>query len=293
MSFTRSNLGISNLSLFYGAEIIVFTEGGNRSFSNQEVEEGNFNNKAVDIKFWNGLFKTNNFSKRVEFRALGSKTATNVICDKIMAGDIQNTAVAKDKDLDFVDLELYDSPNILYTKGYSWENDVFSEHLTIEQVSSMLLEHELPDELESEIKEAYKQFKNLGFRLLRIELIFRSHKKKFITEVNGERFFNSKNSLGINKAALVAFIHKKKNEITRPTVLSQDITGLCPMLNNYGKLLASLSFNIINHICKKNSDYKSIPKQMLEMTMIERFINQQMLQPDPYYSHLISRLEAT
>lgn len=292
MSFTRSNSGISNLPLFYGAEIVVYTEGGNKSFSIQEVEEGKFNNKSVDIKFWDGIFKSNTFSKKVEFRALGSKTASKAICDKIMAGDVKNIAVAKDKDFDFLELELFDSPYILYTKGYSWENDVFSELSTTEQVASMLLEQELPEELNDKIKRDYKQFKNLGFRLLRLEIIFRNNNMKFITDVNGERFFNPKISSGINKAALIAFINEKKNEIARPAILNQDITGLCPMLNNYGKLLASLSFNIINHICKKNSDYKSIPRQMLEMSMIERFINQQVLLPDVYYSNLISRLEA-
>ncbi|MBB1391877.1 hypothetical protein H5185_21065 [Shewanella sp. SG44-6] len=292
MSFTRTNTGISNLPLFYGAEVIVYTEGGNKSFSVQEVEEGKFNTKSVDIKFWSGVFKSYNYSKKVEFRALGSKTASNAICEKIIAGEVANTIVVKDRDLDFDDVRNFDSPYILFTKGYSWENDVFTKFSTIEQIESMLLEQSMPDEILQEIEFSYEQFKNLGGRLLRLELIFRESNKKFITNVSGERFFDPKKSSTINKKAIISFINLKKQEISRPALLAQDTSNLCPILNNYGKLLASLSLNIIYYICKRHSDYKSIPKQLVEMTMIDRFINQQSTTPDEYYSSLISKLDA-
>jgi len=292
MSFTRTNAGISNLPLFYGAEVIVYTEGGDKSFSIQEVEEGKFNTKSVDIKFWNGVFKSYEYGKKVEFRALGSKTASKVICEKILAGEIANTIVAKDRDLDFDEVSHFDSPNILFTKGYSWENDVFSKLSTIEQIESMLLEQSIPDKLLQEIEFSYEKFKNIGTRLLRLEMIFRESNKKFITDVNGERFFNHKKSSTINRESIISFIKQKKQEIPRPALLTQDVSSLCPILNNYGKLLASLSLNIINYICKQHSDYKSIPKQLIEMNMIDRFINQQSINPDEYYSNLISKLEA-
>ena len=292
MSFTRTNSGISNTPLFLNADIIVYTEGGSKSFSLQEVDEGKFNTKSVDIKFWNGLLKSNSYSKKVEFRALGSKTASKDICEKIMSGDIQNTVVVKDRDLDFDELTQFDSPKILFTKGYSWENDVFTKHSTIEHITSMSNMQELPGELATQIEQSYEHFKHIGGKLLRLEIIFRTNNKKFITDVNGERFFNSKKSSNINKAALIAFINEKKNEVVRPARLTQDISSLCPIWNNYGKLLASLSLNIINYICKKYLDYKSISKQLIEVAMIDRFISQQYTTPDPYYSNLISKLEA-
>lgn len=291
MSFTRTNAGISNLPLFYGAEIIVYTEGGDKSFSIQEVEEGKFSTKSVDIKFWNGVFRSYNYGKKVEFRALGSKTASKIICDKILAGEITNTIVARDRDLDFDDVSHFDSPYILFTKGYSWENDVFSKQSTIDQIESMLLEQGIPDALLQEIEFSYEQFKNIGGRLLRLEIIFRESNKKFITDVNGERFFNYKESATINRESIISFIKQKKQEISRPALLTQDVSNLCPISNNYGKLLASLSLNIINYICKQHSDYKSIPKQLIEMNMIDRFINQQLINPDEYYSNLILRLD--
>ena len=52
MSFTRTNAGLSNLALFYSVDLIVFTEGGEQSFSFDEVNEGRFNKTSVDIKFW-------------------------------------------------------------------------------------------------------------------------------------------------------------------------------------------------------------------------------------------------
>ncbi|MCC2605712.1 hypothetical protein [Planctobacterium marinum] len=292
MPFTRTNAGISNLPLFYGAEVIVYTEGGDKSFSIQEVEEGKFSTRSVDIKFWSGVFKSYNFGKKVEFRALGSKTALRIICEKIMAGEVANTIVAKDRDLDLDEVSHFDSPCILFTKGYSWENDVFSKLSTIEQIESMILEQSMPDELLKEIEFSYDKFKNIGARLLRLEVIFRESNKKFITDVSGERFFNPKKSASINRDSIISFIKEKKQEIPRPALLTQDISSLCPILNNYGKLLASLSLNVINYICKQHSDYKSIPKQLIERNMINRFINQQSTNPDEYYSNLIARLNA-
>ena len=145
MAFTRTNSGISNSARFLGAEIIIYTEGGNKSYSIEEVEEGNFSSKSIDIKFWGGLFKINNFGKRVKFRALGSKTASKHFRDKITSGSISNVAVAIDRDLDSITSDCHSSPMILYTKGYSWENDVFNEKTTAEQITSMLLDQELPE----------------------------------------------------------------------------------------------------------------------------------------------------
>ncbi len=291
MSFTRTNSGISNLRLFYNSDIIIYTEGGDKSFSIQDVENNKFNTSSIDIKFWCGIFDKNNFSKKVKFRALGSKTASKAICEKIIAGDIKNTVVTKDRDLDFIESIHYNSPLILYTKGYSWENDIFSEEITTAQIKSMLLEQELSTEISDEINSSYNQFRSLGMRLIRLEVIFRSHGKKFITDANGERFFNSKISSNISKSALVSFINNKKTEIPRPANLNKDISALCPILNIYGKLLASLSINIINRICRNHSNHKSIPKQLIETSMIDRFINSQSLRQDIYYSNLLSNLE--
>lgn len=294
MSFTRTNSGVSNLPLFYDADIIIYTEGGSKSFSIEEVEQGQFNKSSTDIKFWSGIFENSNFDKKVYFRALGSKSASKSLCEKILSGEIRNTVVTRDRDLDGLcpNSELFDSPFILYTQGYSWENDVYVESHTIGQIKSMLLEQDLPENITQLIQDSYRKYVNNGSRLLKLDLIFRSQNKKFLTEVSGERFFNPKKSIYLNNQPLLSFIRQKKDELERPVNFEVDLSDVCPLMYNYGKLLCSLSINIINYICKKYSGYKSIPKQIIEVNMIERFHNKQGNEPIQYYDQLIEKLSA-
>ena len=58
MSFIRTKSGLSNLAMFYGVDLMVFTEGGSESFTYDEVIKGKFNGQSVDIKFWSSIFIT-------------------------------------------------------------------------------------------------------------------------------------------------------------------------------------------------------------------------------------------
>lgn len=192
MSFTRTRSGISNLRLFYGADLIVFTEGGAKSFSSEEVEKGEHSTCSVDIKFWNYIFLANNFDRKVKFRAIGSKTVSKSICEKIISNEVNNVAVARDRDLDEHLGLIFDSPFILYTKGYSWENDVFTKELTYEQIESMLFMAEIPEEVWVELDDIYDDFRRIGKSLAKLEIIFRRSGVQFIWSVNGDRFFDGK-----------------------------------------------------------------------------------------------------
>jgi hypothetical protein len=292
MTFTRTNSGMSNMHLFYGVDIIIYTEGGSKSFSTDEVEAGEYSKSSVDIKFWDGVLKANNFGKRVQFRAIGSKTSSKLICEKILNGDIENVAIAMDRDLDQYFGGLLDSPFILYTKGYSWENDVFSKEITLSQVENMILEAMIPQDITTCIEYAYGDFRIYGKNLVKLEIIFRNDGIKFISDMNCERFFNSKNGCSINKKQVLEILAKKKELLTRPVMTGFCVGNICPFTNNYGKLLGSLSYTIICFILKKYPGYKVIPKQMIEVAMLERFIQKITEKKDDYYSGLVERLDA-
>ncbi|QSR35866.1 hypothetical protein CFI10_12805 [Marinobacterium iners] len=293
MSFTRTNSGLSNGHLFFDTELIIYTEGGDRSFSIDDVENGRFGTKSIDIKFWKGLFDAAKFRRKVQFRSLGSKTASKQIRDKIITKEIKNVALVLDRDLDFITNPPVESPFILHTKGYSWENDVYTEINTINQIKSILLDQELPKEIKEEVSSAYADFLRISRRLLRVEVIFRSQGIKFITEIKGDRFFDNKRSSKINKIQVINFIKKQKvNLKNRPVNMNFDLDGVCPINNNYGKLLAALSVTVINFIVKRNSSLTSIPTGLLESAMLERYINKQISSCDSYYEKIISQLES-
>jgi len=291
MSFTRTNSGVSNMRLFYDADIVIYTEGGSSSFSISEVEDGKFNSHSVDIKFWNGVLKANNFNKKVQFKAIGSKTASQAITKKILNGDVKNIAIAKDRDLDQFSQELIDSPFILYTKGYSWENDVFAKELTLAQIESMILEANIPEEVISIVDISYNNFRVVGKSLVKLEILFRSRGVGFICDMNGERFFK-KNSPYIDTNQVLNIINEKKQLVERPLISGLKLKNICPFMNNYGKLIEALSISVISCVCRKFSDNKSIPKQIIESAMIERFSQKLIKEKDHYYSELVQRLQS-
>ncbi|WCN08970.1 DUF4435 domain-containing protein [Marinomonas mediterranea] len=292
MSFTRTNSGLSNMALFHGVDMIVFTEGGGISFPFTEVLKGKFNEISVDIKFWSGIFNTYGFDKKVEFRALGSKTATNKICDLLSEGKINNIVVARDSDLDDFTDDKVDSPFILYTKGYSWENDVYHKELVKDQVNSMIFSANLKAEYIDVIEKSYAQFYSQAFRLLKLEILFRVNGVKLITDCNGERFVNGKSLPLINMSQVSALVNENKSKLIRPVSLEGINLDKCPIRFSYGKLKEALALANVNYIVGKLEGVKSLPKDFIISSMIDRYFRYSEQVKDDYYSDIIGNLMA-
>ncbi len=124
-SFLRTASGFSNLHLFYQVDLMVFVEGGGMNHSLREIEQGSGDASTDDAAFWANVFKLRATPLKVAIRSVGSKTSLTPIANLIAAGSIRRTVVGMDRDLDDRRGKLVSHPNILYTFGYSWENDVF------------------------------------------------------------------------------------------------------------------------------------------------------------------------
>lgn len=292
MSFTRTKSGINNSNLFFDSEIIVYTEGGAKSYSFEDVQSGKFNKYSVDIKFWSNIFNKYQFSKKVKFKALGSKTSANKICEMIVNGDVSNTCVTRDSDLDDFTGQKFDSPYILYTRGYSWENDVYQAELVKDQAKSLVMGSEIPLEFLACIDDAYKNVSHLSKRLLKLELIFRSSGIKLITSCNGERFISKKSAPTLRLDQVKSLIKEKKEGLNRPVKIEADLDDICTTSFTYGKLLEDLALSLITYIYKKQTKKNTLQKDIIIFSMIERFCNRIDTDQDLYYKALIENLEA-
>lgn len=290
MSFIRTRSGISNLHLFYGAEVVVFTEGGEQSLSLSEVDEGSRNTKSVDVKFWRDVLRVNGFDVKSEFRPVGSKKTLKQLCERVVSGEVDNVVVAMDRDMDGMLGRTFDSPRILYTKGYSWENDAFSQDLTKSQIDAMMMLVENPEEIEEGINKVYEDFKKIGRHLIVLEFVFRRKGVRFLSGFNGERFFNSKRSPFIDKVQVHSVLREKKNEIDRPVINAVRRFDVCPLMGVYGKLVMALSMTVVNYVCRIYGGVKSIPQEFLVCSMLERFVLKISDNPDDYYSHIARAL---
>jgi hypothetical protein len=126
MTFQRTPAGLSNLHVFSGVDAIVFVEGGS-SRSLQEVRSGQFESESSDIAFWQKCFFELGPRMTLQFRAVGSKRTLVAIAREVASGKVTHVYVAMDRDFDHLLGHMINSPKVLYTFGYSWENDVWTQ----------------------------------------------------------------------------------------------------------------------------------------------------------------------
>lgn len=286
--FTRTNSGISNQHIFYNVDLIIYTEGGSETFTLDKAMNGKGNTYSVDIRFWKSVLAK--LDKRIKFKAVGSKTTCLSLCEKIINKEVINTAVAMDRDIDGFTGNLIDSPYILYSKGYSWENDVFTRELTCEQVESLLLVDSLPDEIISIIDDSYSKFRRIGKNLAKLEIIFRTNGIRFISDVSSERFFDSKKTPYLEKEQIFVFLKEKKKKVKRPAISICCLKNIDPYFDNYGKLIQAISITVIRYICRKFRNLTSCPNDVMTASMLDRFGNKLQYQGNSYYDTIVERL---
>ena len=116
-TFTRSESGISNYHLFYRDKILFFTEGN----------IGDGSEIADDIFFWEtlcGFFIPN---IEFKFKGCGSKRDLLKIFEVLNKNTYNNKYfIAMDRDYDFHCQKHIEHPHVLYTFGYSFENDLIN-----------------------------------------------------------------------------------------------------------------------------------------------------------------------
>ena len=113
--FLRTRSGLSNRARFTRSDYTVYVEGGG----------GIAGAGSSDVNFWEDVLRINRPDLKFTIRPHGGKPQLESIAIKVQAGEINNTIVAMDADYDALLGELIVHPNILYTYGYSWENDAF------------------------------------------------------------------------------------------------------------------------------------------------------------------------
>lgn len=125
--FSRSGSGLSNQHLFLDVDAVVYLEGG-PALTQDQIDNDYFHDHSSDIKYWQTVFEYYLPSKSFQFKSKGSKSAVKPIALKIQSGTVTNVIAVMDRDFDHLIGKKVSSPNVLYSYGYSWENDCWSPH---------------------------------------------------------------------------------------------------------------------------------------------------------------------
>ena len=141
--FRRTSSGLNNQHLFHNVDLIVFLEGGTQSYTLDQVMQYHFSEDTEDVLFWKRIFNRFGGTQRVKFKSIGSKSVVKEIAVDILDGKLTTVLVAMDNEFDEVLERRLDHPNIYYTNGYSWENDVWNHDVikaVIEELSAVDIE---------------------------------------------------------------------------------------------------------------------------------------------------------
>jgi hypothetical protein len=133
--FTRTSSGLQNQHLFHRVDYVVFTEG----------EHGA--SDSVDGLFWARVFSNWLPGKSVRVKLVGGKPVARKIAREVIKRDLKSTLVALDRDYDRWEGCGINDARIIYTWGYSVENDLLCEHSIVGVVATVLRQPSAPPAL--------------------------------------------------------------------------------------------------------------------------------------------------
>lgn len=288
--FNRSYHGQSNQSAFSNADLTAYTEGGKKSYTIIQIENGQFSPTSVDIDFWKTILKIHGCEKKIHFKAIGSKTSGDEITERIVNGKINNTLIFKDKDLDHY-LEKYIShPKVIYTKGYSWENDVFTQKNIIDLINEYIFD-DIPTESKTKIENSFQNLEKIGSKLIRLEVIFRKHGIRFLTNVSGEAIIKNGEidmDFLINKIRSIT----QNSNIKRPFKYVKIQSSFDFYQDCYGKIFESISYHLTANILKELTDIKNFSKEIFQKNALRIFFSALQKNNDEYYLSLATNINA-
>lgn len=112
MSLERTNYGLSNEHLFYGVSLVVYCEG--------KEDDGT----THDEMFWGRVFSE--FGVTCVCKSSGSKSSIVPLALRAIDGNVENVVFAMDRDYGDFHGHVLENRRVIYTYGYSWENDILT-----------------------------------------------------------------------------------------------------------------------------------------------------------------------
>lgn len=272
MIFRRTCTGLSNQHLFLNVDAIVFVEGG-RSYSKNDVYTGQFDTHAIDIKFWRGVFSIYHKGKKLQFRAIGSKPTLKNIVDDIDKEKIRNVYVAMDRDFDDINNELRNSNGVVYTYGYSWENDVWQPEIVADVFDTVCVVDRSFINIQGMISSLYQGFA-----------------KEITTAVCADAFLSGTNTTFIPRDKHLCCLrvgrkvepavdkHKIRELLFHSSLTEEQVLNFgkklhrIPLTYCYGHLLSDFCYRVIVHLMHKVSKLPSIAKHYVNCIAIDKFL---------------------
>ncbi|MBD8082609.1 hypothetical protein [Chryseobacterium caseinilyticum] len=272
-TFKRTKNGINNLRLFYNVNYIVYLEGGSTSYNKTEVYKNSFNGDTEDISFWSKLFEKYKANQKFKFRSVGSKVTLKEIAKDLIDGSVKHVYLAMDNEFDEVLNKRIVHPNIFYTYGYSYENDVWNDTTIIDIINDL-----------TAVKVDEKYINN-GFRKFKYNIKLGVFADGYLFSKNKSFFHRKKGHLFCIDCNVNAFPSVKINEINNLLItksLNHNTVRnfayrkkLNPIKHCFGHLLADFCCQIVSHYLKVKHGFTNLKKEIIYRLAINKFFQNQ------------------
>jgi hypothetical protein len=268
--FKRSTSGITNQHFFHNVDFVIFVEGGKKSFTKEEIYNGSYHSETEDIIFWKNIFDTFVNGKKLKFKSVGSKTTIKEIAIDIINNDIETVLIAIDNEFDEPFNNRIEHPNIYYTNGYSWENDLWNDDLIkdiVEELSAVKVTN-------SDIEQNYSKFiRDLKFAVYADAYLFKKG-DSFFKRKSGHLFCivcNPVDLPSVRKEMIDSRV-TDKGIINKGTVYSfGNRYSINTAKHCFGHLLADYCCQVVIHYLKNRHGLKNLSKDLIYRIAISRF----------------------
>lgn len=286
MIFARTASGISNFRHFVCVDLVIYSEGGS-------VDSGGEAGWSIDSLFWKNLFSRFSSGLNVRVKSLGSKENVLPYAEKIVSGEISNSLAVMDRDHDHHKGRIIDHPCVLYTHGYSWENDAWCAGLMI----SMLC-HNSPGgvvslEVRRDILDRVERFFVSFYRLVFVDVLCSLagikgvDREKYWGFVDGDDVVNPR----VNRERFKRMIGEVKGN--RPFPLHYNGNGVVSGKDCYGKLFSMFCYRVLSDYYKRLTGIKGFPRDLADQLVVANIMTADFdLEPElkEYYESTFGRL---
>lgn len=273
MTIIRTPTGLSNQHLFWGVDAIVFVEGGSDRFSVQQVYSGLSGYQSIDVLFWQAVFSYFLTGKKYQFRPIGSKGTLKTIANEIRTGNLKHVFVAMDRDHDRCLGSLIQAPGVLYTYGYSWENDVFNKTV-IQNLFKLMCPVSLSGiNYKKDIESIINDFTRDIRWAVYADILLANYGSSLFPRKQGPESILKSESDGkpiINRQKISTFIKKAKAKRFSKFFFGKKIQ-FSPCIDCYGHLMALYFYRSLMYLLKKYSTVPDLPKYYAYASAINQF----------------------
>ncbi len=273
MSFRRTVSGLTNSHLFFGVDAVVYLEGGS-SLCREDVDQGSYTDSTADIRYWQTIFSVYRPDRSYKFRSIGSKETVKSIVSDIKNGSINNVIVAMDRDFDQINGKLIISKNVIYTFGYSWENDAWNQNSLKEAFCALSGVCKTKMEAESQIiDDYYVECSLMLHRAVHIDAVLSQYESSLFDRESYMRYVKiARNGKPmVNKDQIKNSLKNARQNMNRPIVRKESFRLLSPLVDCFGHLFAEYGYRILTYLLEKIRKNPKIPKNYATSMIVEKF----------------------